>query len=143
MSFGNEYDEDDKPSKPHGGMSNGKTEKEILPPPPPPPRKNHLDSLEKQGPTVARAEDDDIFVGDGVDYESPRKDIPSPHSEDMEESPRNKERVPYFSEPAYGPVQPTAAPQEWQELVRFCSYHSFFFRVQEKHDLKKVEIEML
>ncbi|XWS26531.1 hypothetical protein CRYUN_Cryun26dG0039500 [Craigia yunnanensis] len=117
LSLGNEYDEEEKPSKPHGGMSNGRTEKEILPPPPPAPRKIHLDSSEKQGPTVARAEEDDIFVGDGVDFDSPRKDmIPSPLSEDMEESPRHKERVPYFAEPAYGPVQPSAAPPEWQEL---------------------------
>ncbi|EOY30152.1 PREDICTED: suppressor of mec-8 and unc-52 protein homolog 2 [Theobroma cacao] len=117
LALGNEYDEEDKPSKPNGGMSNGRTEKEILPPPPPPPRKNYLDSREKQGPTVARAEEDDIFVGDGIDYDSPRKDMnPSPLSEDMEESPRHKERVSYFAEPAYGPVQPSAAPQEWQEL---------------------------
>ena len=119
-SLGNEYDEEDKPSKPNDGMSNGRTEKEILPPPPPPPRKNLLDSREKQGPTVARAEEDDIFVGDGVDYNSPGKDvIPSPLSEDMEELPRYEERVSYFPEPAYGPVQPSAAPQEWQELVSF------------------------
>ncbi|MBA0564587.1 hypothetical protein Golob_009518, partial [Gossypium lobatum] len=82
----------------------------------PPPRKNHLDSREKQGPTIARAEEDDIFVGEGVDYNSPEKDaVPSPLSEDMEESPRHKERVSYFPEPAYGPVSPSAA-QEWQEL---------------------------
>ncbi|XWS72327.1 hypothetical protein CRYUN_Cryun02cG0030400 [Craigia yunnanensis] len=90
-SLGNDYDEEDKPSKPNDGMSNGRTEKEILPPPPPPPRKDLLDSRERQGLTVARAEEDDIFVGDGVDYNSPGKDvIPSPLSEDMEESPQGK-----------------------------------------------------
>lgn len=119
-SLGNEYYEEEKSSKPNDGVSKSRTEKEILPPPPPPPRKNHLDSREKQGPTIARAEEEDIFVGDGVDYNSPEKDaIPSPLLEDMEESPRHKERVSYFPEPAYGPVSPSAAPQEWQELVSF------------------------
>jgi len=32
----------------------------------------------------------------------------------MEESPRNKEKPSYFTEPAYGPVQPSGLPQEWQ-----------------------------
>lgn len=116
LAAGNEYDEEDKPSKPNGGMSKNPTESELLPPPPPPPplRKNHLDSREKQGPAVARAEDDDIFVGEGVDYAIPGKDLSqSPLSEDMEESPRNKEKPSYFTEPAYGPVQPSG-PQEWQ-----------------------------
>ncbi|KAK7816198.1 suppressor of mec-8 and unc-52 protein homolog 2 [Quercus suber] len=117
LAAGNEYDEEDKPSKPNGGMSKNPTESELLPPPPPPPplRKNHLDSREKQGPAVARAEDDDIFVGEGVDYAIPGKDLSqSPLSEDMEESPRNKEKPSYFTEPAYGPVQPSGLPQEWQ-----------------------------
>ncbi|KAK9989811.1 hypothetical protein SO802_030050 [Lithocarpus litseifolius] len=118
LAAGNEYDEEDKPSKPNGGMSKNPPESELLPPPPPPPpppRKNHLDSREKQGPAVARAEDDDIFVGEGVDYAIPGKDLSqSPLSEDMEESPRNKEKPSYFTEPAYGPVQPSGLPQEWQ-----------------------------
>ncbi|KAL4613907.1 hypothetical protein ACB092_07G016100 [Castanea dentata] len=117
LAAGNEYDEEDKPSKPNGGMSKNPTESELLPPPPPPPplRKNNLDSREKQGPAVARAEDDDIFVGEGVDYAIPGKDLSqSPLSEDMEESPRNKEKPSYFTEPAYGPVQPSGLPQEWQ-----------------------------
>ncbi|XP_031267501.1 suppressor of mec-8 and unc-52 protein homolog 2 [Pistacia vera] len=113
---GNEYDEDDKPSKPNGGIPNNRTEREILPPPPPPPRKSHTDSIENQGPAVARTEEEDIFMGDGVDYEVPGKDMSqSPVSEDMEESPRNKEKVSYFSEPAYGPVPP-AAPQGWEDM---------------------------
>ncbi|KAK4565015.1 hypothetical protein RGQ29_006888 [Quercus rubra] len=115
LAAGNEYDEEDKPSKPNGGMSKNPTESELPPPPPPPPRKNHLDSREKQGPAVARAEDDDIFVGEGVDYAIPGKDLSqSPLSDDMEESPRNKEKPSYFTEPAYGPVQPSGLPQEWQ-----------------------------
>ena len=75
-------------------MSKNQTESEFVPPPPPPLRKNHLDSREKQGPTVARAEED-IFVGEGVDYAIPGKDLSqSPLSEDMEESPRTSQRLP-------------------------------------------------
>lgn len=100
------------------GVSKNQTEKESLPPPPPPPRKINMESLEKQGPEVAREEEDDIFVGEGVDYAVPGKDPnQSPLSEDMEESPRNREKVSYFSEPAYGPVPPSLPPQEWQEIV--------------------------
>ncbi|PQQ08943.1 uncharacterized protein Pyn_16008 [Prunus yedoensis var. nudiflora] len=119
--IGNEYVEEDKPSKPDAGTSKNETKREILPPPPPPPpgpppRKNHIDSKAQQVPTMARADEDDIFVGDGVDYAIPGKDLSqSPLSEDMEESPRNKEKVSYFDEPVYGPVQPYGAPQEWQE----------------------------
>ncbi|KAF8032636.1 hypothetical protein BT93_D1532 [Corymbia citriodora subsp. variegata] len=99
------------------GVSKNQTEKESLPPPPPLPRKIHVESMEKQGPAVAREEEDDIFVGEGVDYAIPGKDSnQSPLSEDMEESPRNKEKVSYFSEPAYGPVPPSLPPQEWQEI---------------------------
>lgn len=117
-TVGNEYDEEDKRLKANDGISNSKTEREILPPPPPPPKKNQFDSKEKQGPTFARAEEEDIFVGDGVDYEVPGKDMgQSPISEDMEESPRNKEKVSYFSEPAYGPVLPTGPPEGWQQMV--------------------------
>lgn len=95
------------------------SEREVLPPPPPlPPGINNMDLSTKQElPTVARADDDDIFAGDGVDYTVPGKDVTqSPISEDMEESPRDKEKVPYFAEPAYGPVQPSAG-QEWQDMV--------------------------
>ncbi|KAH7574507.1 hypothetical protein JRO89_XS03G0304600 [Xanthoceras sorbifolium] len=113
----NDYDEEDKSSKPNGGISNTRAEREILPPPPPPPRKNHIDSREKQGPIVARAEEEDIFVGEGVEYEVPGKEMSqSPISEDMEESPRIKEKVSYFSEPAYGPVPPSEPPQSWQDM---------------------------
>lgn len=99
-------------------MSKNQIERNMVPPPPPPLRKNHIDSKQGQGPAVARAEEDDIFAGDGVDYAVPGKDLnQSPLSEDMEESPRNKERGSYFAEPVYGPVQPSALPHEWQEVV--------------------------
>lgn len=116
LAAGNEYDDEDKPSKSNGGMPKLQTEREFLPPPPPPPpRKNHLDAREKQSAAVARVEQDDIFVGDGVDYAIPGKDLSqSPLSEDMEESPRNKEKPSYFTEPAYGPVQTSGLPEEWQ-----------------------------
>eukprot|EP00268_Persea_americana_P067917 TRINITY_DN9399_c0_g2_i1.p1 TRINITY_DN9399_c0_g2~~TRINITY_DN9399_c0_g2_i1.p1 ORF type:complete len:565 (-),score=162.07 TRINITY_DN9399_c0_g2_i1:838-2532(-) len=107
----NEYEEDEKPSQPDGRPLKHQAEREALPPPP---RKNHLDLRDKQVPSVARAEDDDIFVGDGIDYEVPGKDI-SPVSEDMEESPRNRERPSYFSEPVYGPVPPPEPSQDWQQ----------------------------
>ncbi|EXC13601.1 Protein Red [Morus notabilis] len=114
--LGNDYDKEDKPSKPNGGMLKNQPERDTMPPPPPPPKKNNTDSREKQGPIAARVEEDDIFVGEGVDYDVPGKDMSqSPLSEDMEESPRNKEKVAYFAEPAYGPVPPPVLPQEWQE----------------------------
>ncbi|KAL2327541.1 hypothetical protein Fmac_020968 [Flemingia macrophylla] len=116
LAVGNGYDKEDKPSKFEGGAAKNQTEKEIIPPPPPPMKKNPLHSIEKQGPAVARGEDDDIFVGEGVDYEVPGKDLSqSPVSEDMEESPRNKEKPSYFTEPAYGPVPPSMLPQGLQE----------------------------
>ncbi|KAL1205479.1 Suppressor of mec-8 and unc-52-like protein [Cardamine amara subsp. amara] len=53
---------------------------------------------------------------EGIDYTVPGKDVTqSPISEDMEESPRDKEKVPYFAEPAYGPVQPPP-DQAWQDM---------------------------
>ncbi|KAI9122939.1 hypothetical protein K1719_005828 [Acacia pycnantha] len=116
LAAGNGYGEDDKPSKIEGGGARNQTEREFIPPPPPPFKKSSLNSREKQGPAVARAEDDDIFVGDGIDYDIPGKDLSqSPLSEDMEESPRNKEKPSYFSEPTYGPVPPSVVPQGWQE----------------------------
>lgn len=100
----NGYDEFEKPSKPDDLTSKKQNgENLVLPPPPPLPKKEKPDSKENQGPAVARIDDDDIFVGEGVDYEVPSKDMSqSPISEDMEESPRNKERGPYFTEPVYG-----------------------------------------
>lgn len=104
--------------KSNGGISSAKNDREMLPPPPPLPKKNNTNPQEKLGPAVARSEEDDIFVGDGIDYEIPGKDMShSPISEDMEESPRNKEKVSYFNEPAYGPVPPSGSSQEWQDMV--------------------------
>ncbi|KAJ4957989.1 hypothetical protein NE237_025100 [Protea cynaroides] len=112
---GNEYDEDEKPSQPDGGMSKQKTERETVQSQPLP-RKNNLDSRETQAPSVARADEEDIFVGDGIDYTIPNKDMSqSPISEDMEESPRNRDRQPYFSEPAYGPLPPPEPVQDWHQ----------------------------
>ncbi|XP_054794325.1 suppressor of mec-8 and unc-52 protein homolog 2-like [Prosopis cineraria] len=116
LAAGNGYDEEDKPSKSEGGGAKNQTEREFIPPPPPPFKKSSLNSREKQGPAVARAGEDDIFVGDGVDYDVPGKDLSqSPLSEDMEESPRNKEKPSYFTEPSYGPVPPSVVPHGWQE----------------------------
>lgn len=99
---------------------------EPLPPPPPPPKKNHPDPIEKPRSPVVRKEEEDIFVGDGVDYTIPSKDMSqSPVSEDMEESPRNKEKQSYFAEPAYGPVPPAELSHEWQQAVSACYIFSY------------------
>ncbi|CAL5375647.1 unnamed protein product [Camellia sinensis] len=120
--IGNEYVEDERVSKPDGEILKNRTYRENLPPPPPPPKQGHPDSKENQGPEVSRAEDDDIFVGDGVDYAIPSKDMSqSPISEDMEESPRNKERNSFFNEPAYGPVPPTEPSRDWQQMNGYDS----------------------
>ncbi|KAG2298840.1 hypothetical protein Bca52824_035312 [Brassica carinata] len=63
------YDEDSNQSKIENGSKN-------------------ISQREKKYP-AARADEDDIFVGDGVNYTVPGKDVTlSPISEDMEESPR-------------------------------------------------------
>lgn len=122
------YDEDNNQSKIENGSKNI-SQREVLPPPPPqlplPAGINHMDlSNKEEVPPVARAEEDDIFVGDGVDYAVPGKDLTlSPISEDMEESPRDKEKVSYFAEPVYGPVQPTAG-QEWQDISGYGEMHT-------------------
>lgn len=103
---------DEKPIQSNGIVSKLHPGKEILPLPP-----RHIDAKEKQPSTVARVEEDDIFVGDGVDYSIPNKDnSQSPVSEDMEESPRNRERQYYFNEPVYGPVPPSEPDQSWQQM---------------------------
>uniref|UniRef100_A0A1D1Z1R3 Protein Red n=1 Tax=Anthurium amnicola TaxID=1678845 RepID=A0A1D1Z1R3_9ARAE len=110
-ALANDYDEDDKTRQHENGVKKHETERGTLPAPP---NKNHVDVREKLLPPVARAEVEDIFVGDGVDYAIPGKDANhSPLSEDMEESPRNKERQSYFSEHVYGPVPPEP-PQAWE-----------------------------
>lgn len=140
-------------------------DREILPPPPPPIKKNPPDSREKQGPTVARVEEEDIFVGDGTEYVVPTKDMSqSPISEDMDESPRNKVRTSYFdgpaygpvppSEPAYGPVPPSgpaygpippsepaygpvppSEPHDWQTMVSYLALQVNFFLVSGKMNI--------
>ncbi|KAK8950190.1 hypothetical protein KSP40_PGU001656 [Platanthera guangdongensis] len=104
----------EKASQSNGIVSKHHPGKEILPPPPPRP----VNSKEKQPPAaVARVTEDDIFIGDGVDYSIPSKDdSQSPISEDMEESPRIRERQPYFNEPVYGPVPPSEPAQAWQQM---------------------------
>lgn len=103
----------EKHSQSNGNVSKHHPGKEILPPPPP----RHANLKEKQPPAVARVAEDDIFIGDGVDYSIPSKDDgQSPVSEDMEESPRIRERQPYFNEPVYGPVPPSEPAQAWQQM---------------------------
>lgn len=120
--MGNEFEEE-KSSKSNGVVSNTRIEREFLPPPPPPPpRKNYMDSKEKQGPIVVASAEEDIFLGEGTDYEVPGKETSqSPNYEDMEESPRNKDKVSYFSEPAFGPALPSGPPQNWEDVVNYRS----------------------
>ena len=116
----NEYDEDDRVSKRDGEILKYKIDRENLPPPPPPLKKGNEnpEPKEKQDAAFSRVEEDDIFVGEGIDYAIPSKDMSqSPISEDMEESPRNKERISYFNEPAYGPVPPSEPSHDWQQMV--------------------------
>ncbi|GFY98584.1 RED family protein [Actinidia rufa] len=124
--LGNEYDEDDSVSKRDGEILKYKIDRENLPlPPPPPPLKKgneNPEPKEKQGAAFSRVEEDDIFVGEGIDYAIPSKDMSqSPISEDMEESPRNKERISYFNEPAYGPVPPSEPSHDWQQMNGYNS----------------------
>ncbi|KAJ6806422.1 suppressor of mec-8 and unc-52 protein-like protein 2 [Iris pallida] len=113
----NDYNEDEKPAKLNGCISkHHHPEREILPPPPP--RRSTLEATEKQPPPVARVKEEDIFIGEGVDYVIPNKDMSQspPVSEDMEESPRNREKQSYFNEPVYGPVPPSEPAQAWEQL---------------------------
>lgn len=112
----NGYEEDEKLSR--SDLLKNPNGREILPPPPPTPRKNHIDPKDRHVPAAVRKQEEDIFVGDGVDYSIPGKDMTqSPISEDMEESPRNKDRTSYFTEPAYGPVPPSELSHGWQQTV--------------------------
>ncbi|XP_072976296.1 suppressor of mec-8 and unc-52 protein homolog 2 [Typha angustifolia] len=114
-TVGNGYDEE-KIVQPDGSVPKHQREKEMPLPPPPPPCKINANGKEKQAPPIARAEEDDIFVGDGVDYSIPSKEMSqSPVSEDMEESPHNRDKQSYFSEPVYGPVPPSEPAQAWQQ----------------------------
>ncbi|KAL8488164.1 hypothetical protein ACS0TY_023987 [Phlomoides rotata] len=116
LSFSNGYEEEDDRILKSDSLKN-QNGGETLPPPPPLPKKNQPDPIEKQVPIAVRKEEEDIFVGEGVDYSIPSKDMSqSPISEDMEESPRNKEKQSYFAEPAYGPVPPTELTQGWQQV---------------------------
>ncbi|KAL0410368.1 UNVERIFIED_CONTAM: Suppressor of mec-8 and unc-52 protein2 [Sesamum latifolium] len=110
----NGYEEDERILK-SDSMKN-QIGRETLPPPPPLPKQNLPDPKEKREPTGVRKEEEDIFVGEGIDYAIPSKDMSqSPISEDMEESPRNKEKNSYFAEPAYGPVPPAELSHGWQQ----------------------------
>lgn len=113
--FSNGYEEENVTKS--DAMKNHHDKATVLPAPASS-KKNHNEPREKQGPTVARADEDDIFVGDGVEYSVPTVDPnQSPISEDMEESPRNKERPSYFSEPAYVSIPSSEPPHGWQQMV--------------------------
>jgi IK cytokine len=123
-----DYDEAVKPTQTNGSGLKHKSEKNMPLPPPPPPRSNNSNGKEKQSVPLARADDDDIFVGDGVDYFVPNKEMSqSPVSEDMDESPHDHQKQSYFAEPMYGPVPPSEPAQAWQQpvsLYMFCDLGS-------------------
>jgi IK cytokine len=112
-----DYDEAVKPSQTNGSAL--KHQSDMPPPPAPHPRNNNFNGKEEQSVPIARADDDDIFVGDGVDYSVPNKEMSqSPVAEDMEESPHNNhQKQSYFTEPMYGPVPPSESAQAWQQPV--------------------------
>uniref|UniRef100_A0A0D9XP08 RED-like N-terminal domain-containing protein n=1 Tax=Leersia perrieri TaxID=77586 RepID=A0A0D9XP08_9ORYZ len=109
-----DYDEVARPGQTNGSALKQKLQKDM--PPPPPPRNNNFSGNEKQSVPIARADEDDIFVGDGVDYSVPNKEMSrSPVSEDMDESPHNHQKQSYFTEPLYGPVPPSEPAQAWPQ----------------------------
>lgn len=115
-----EFEEDEKARAPENGLKrHDEAGREALPPAP---QMGPGDVGGRQAAApAAREEEEDIFVGHGVDYAVPGKGPnQSPLSEDMEESPRNRERQSYFSEPAYGPAPPDHPPQSWEAAVS-CS----------------------
>ncbi|CAD6341376.1 unnamed protein product, partial [Miscanthus lutarioriparius] len=81
------------------------------------PSNNNFNGKEKQPVPVARADDDDIFVGDGVDYSVPNKEMSQSPVSDMDESPHNHQKQSNFTEPMsmYGPVPPSEPAQAWQQ----------------------------
>ncbi|XP_042437663.1 suppressor of mec-8 and unc-52 protein homolog 2-like [Zingiber officinale] len=108
----NGHDEE-KPSQHSTDISKLHYEREM---PPPARQKRSVETKDKNSLPIARVAEDDIFVGDGVDYSVPSKDLSqSPISEDMDESPRVREKQSYFSEPVYGPIPPPETDQTWQQ----------------------------
>ncbi|CAN4084924.1 unnamed protein product [Withania somnifera] len=79
--------------------SNSQNDKETVPPSARLPKENHSESRENQGPAAARNEEDDIFIGEGVDY------IPAA---DMGQSPDGYDAV--QAQALAGVYQP-----EWQD----------------------------
>ncbi|XP_020406217.1 suppressor of mec-8 and unc-52 protein homolog 2 isoform X2 [Zea mays] len=106
-------DESVKPSKING--STQKHQSDMPPPPARPPQNNNFTGKEKQPVPVARADDDDIFVGDGVDYTVPNEEMSQSPVSDMDESPHNHQKQSNFIEPMYGPVPPSEPAQAWQQ----------------------------
>lgn len=130
---GGVYNEVVRPAQSDGSVQKHQSEKD-MPPPPPPPRKSNFSEKEKHSVPVARTDDDDIFIGDGVDYTVPNKEMSqSPISEDMDESPRIHQNQSNLNEPVYGPIQPSEPAQAWQQpMVIFflCSATSVLVNIR-------------
>jgi IK cytokine len=67
-----DYDDPVRSSQTNGSTLKNQSEKDM--PPPPLPRSSNSSGTEKQSVPVARPDDDDIFIGDGVDYSVPNKE---------------------------------------------------------------------
>jgi IK cytokine len=86
-----------KPSQING--STLKHQSDMPPPPVPPPWNTSFNGKEKPPVPVARADVDDIFVGDGVGYSVPNKEMSQSPVSDMDESPHNHQKQSNFTEP--------------------------------------------
>jgi IK cytokine len=99
-----DYDDAVKPSQANGSEHQA----DMSPPPAPPPQNNNFNGKEKQSVHIARADGDGIFVGDGVDYLVPKKEMSrSPVSVDMDEAV-------LFHCIMFGPVPPSESAQARQ-----------------------------
>lgn len=87
----------------------------------PPPAPLRRGQKEQEGKAAApRDEENDIFEGSGVYVPPTTNNGHSPLSEDMEESPRETLRAPYFAEPGYGPAPPPRETnQDWSQQAGY------------------------
>ncbi|KAL5205185.1 hypothetical protein ABZP36_033394 [Zizania latifolia] len=118
-----DYDEITRPGQTNASLKH-QLQKDM--PLPLPPQNNNFTGNEKRSVSIARAVDDDIFIGDGVDYSVPNKEMSkSPVSEDMDESPHyNHQKQSYFTEPVYGPIPPSEPAQSWPQPNGYDAIHA-------------------
>ncbi|KAJ6853085.1 suppressor of mec-8 and unc-52 protein-like protein 2 [Iris pallida] len=100
----NDYDEDEKPAKPNGSISKLLQKERFCH------HRLHAGAhlrQRKSSPLLLLELQRRTYLSGGVDYSIPSKDMSQspPVSDDMEESPRNRDKQSYFNEPVYGPVR--------------------------------------